>query len=117
MLTIGPGLSGVDPRSSNATGWSAPEVLRIQAQSMLRASPLDEGGGAEEMLMRSLRTAEQQNALAWTLRTATSLGALWSQKGKKVAAHNLLSDIRARFSEGLGTRDLRQAASLLERLG
>jgi predicted ATPase/DNA-binding winged helix-turn-helix (wHTH) protein len=117
MLTIGPGLSGVDPRSSNATGWSAPEVLRIQAQSMLRASPLDEGAGAEEMLMRSLRTAEQQNALAWTLRTATSLGALWSQKGKKVAAHNLLSDIRARFSEGLGTRDLRQAASLLERLG
>jgi predicted ATPase len=67
--------------------------------------------------MRSLKTAEQQNALAWTLRTAVSLGALWSQQGQKGEAIRLVSGVRARFSEGFSTRDLREATSFLEGLG
>lgn len=117
MLTIAPGLSGVDARSSGATGWSAPETLRIQAQDLLRDSSLDADGRAEEILMRSLKMAEQQNALAWTLRAAISLGALWSQKGQKGQASRFVSEVRARFSEGFSTRDLREATSFLEGLG
>jgi predicted ATPase/DNA-binding winged helix-turn-helix (wHTH) protein len=117
MLTIAPGLSGVDARSSKASGWSAPETLRIQAQALLRDSSLDAHGRAEEILMRSLKTAEQQNALAWTLRTAISLGALWSQQGQEGQAIRLVSGVRARFSEGFSTRDLREATSFLEGLG
>ena len=117
MLTIAPGLRGVDARSSKASGWSAPETLRIQAQALLQDSSLDAHGRAEEILMRSLKTAEQQNALAWTLRTAISLGALWSQQGEEVQAIRLVSGVRARFSEGFSTRDLREATSFLEGLG
>jgi predicted ATPase/DNA-binding winged helix-turn-helix (wHTH) protein len=116
VLTIAPGLSGVDPRSSNASGWSAPETLRVQALDMLRDSSLDADGRAEEILRRSLKAAEQQNALAWTLRTAISLGALWSQKGQQAQARTLVSEVRARFSEGFSTRDLREATSFLEGL-
>jgi predicted ATPase/DNA-binding winged helix-turn-helix (wHTH) protein len=116
MLTIAPGLSGVDARASNAGGWSAAETLRVQAQDMLRDSSLDAEGHAEELFRRSLKTAEQQNALAWTLRTAISLGALWSQKDQKAQAKSLVSEVRARFSEGFSTRDLREAASFLEGL-
>jgi len=117
MLTIAPALSGIDARSSNASGWSAPEALRVQAQGVLRDSSFDGDGPAEEILRRSLKTAEHQNALAWTLRTAISLGALWSEKGRKAEARSLVSDVRARFSEGFSTRDLREAASFLERFG
>jgi predicted ATPase/DNA-binding winged helix-turn-helix (wHTH) protein len=117
MLTIAPGLSGVDVRSSNVSGWSAPETLRVQAQAMLRDSSLDPDGRAEETFKRSLKTAEQQNARAWTLRTAISLGALWSQKGQKAQARSLVSEARARFSEGFSTRDLRDATAFLEGLG
>jgi hypothetical protein len=67
-------------------------------------------------LRRSLKAAEQQNALAWTLRTAISLGALWSQKGQQAQARTLVSEVRARFSEGFSTRDLREATSFLEGL-
>jgi predicted ATPase len=117
MLTIAPGLSGVDAHASKASGWSAPEVLRVQAQGVLRDSSIDGDGRAEEALRRSLKTAEQQHALAWTLRTAISLGTLWSQKGQKAQARSLVSEVRARFSEGFSTRDLREATSFLEGLG
>jgi predicted ATPase/DNA-binding winged helix-turn-helix (wHTH) protein len=117
ILTINPGLGGVDARSSNASGWSAAETLRVQAQGMLRDSSLDPDGRAEELFRRSLKTAEQQNALAWTLRTAISLGALWSKKGQTAQARSLVSEVRARFSEGFSTRDLQEAAAFLEGLG
>jgi len=35
MLTINPWVCGMDPRSSIATGWAAPETLRVQASRLL----------------------------------------------------------------------------------
>jgi hypothetical protein len=116
MLTINPWVCGVDPSSSIATGWAAPEKLRVQAQYLLRDSPLDEGGRAENTLMRSLQVAQEQSALAWSLRSAISLGSLWRRKGQQVQASRVLHEMRGRFSEGATTGDLRRATTLLEEL-
>jgi hypothetical protein len=117
LLTISPALIGIDEDLSITTGWSAPEKLRIRAERLLSDSPADSEGRAEQILTRSLEMAQQQNALAWSLRTAISLGALMSRQGRKAQASKLLRDVRSRFSEGVTTRDLRQATLLLESLG
>jgi predicted ATPase/DNA-binding winged helix-turn-helix (wHTH) protein len=116
MLTINPWVCGVDLRASTETGWAGPEKLRVQAQYLLRESPLDEGGRAEDILMRSLQAAQRQNALAWSLRSAISLGSLWRRKGQQVQAGRLLHETRGRFSEGSATGDLRRASILLDEL-
>ena len=45
-----------------------------------------------------------------------SLARLWQQQGKKAAAHQMLSEIYAWFTEGLETKDLQEAKVLLEEL-
>ena len=45
-----------------------------------------------------------------------SLALLWKQQGKKIEAHNLLSDIYNWFTEGFDTKDLREAKILLDEL-
>jgi hypothetical protein len=116
LLTISPALIGIDEDLSITTGWGAPEKLRIRAERLLSDSPADSECRAERILTRSLEMAQQQNALAWSLRTAISLGALMSRQGRKAQASKLLRDVRSRFSEGVTTRDLRQATLLLESL-
>jgi predicted ATPase len=50
------------------------------------------------------------------LRAATSLARLWQHQGKRAAACALLAPLYAWFSEGKGTRDLKDAQALLEEL-
>jgi hypothetical protein len=45
-----------------------------------------------------------------------SLSRLWGQQGKKVEAHNLLTEIYDWFTEGFDTADLKEAKALLEDL-
>jgi hypothetical protein len=47
------------------------------------------------------------------LRTATSMGRLWRDEGKKEQARALLAPIYDWFTEGFDTRDLKQAKALL----
>jgi hypothetical protein len=117
LLTISPALSGNGEDRPITTGWCAPERLRIQAERLLVDPPADGDGRAEQILTRSLELAQQQGALAWGLRTAISLGTLMSRQGRKAQAGRLLRDVRGRFSEGLATKDFRQATLLLESLG
>jgi predicted ATPase len=46
-----------------------------------------------------------------------SLARLWRDQGRTTAARDLLVPIRGWFSEGLDTRDLKEAGRLLEELG
>jgi predicted ATPase len=45
-----------------------------------------------------------------------SLARLWQGQGKQDAAHQLLNDVFAWFTEGFDTADLRDARALLDEL-
>ncbi|MGZ9706049.1 ATP-binding protein [Pseudomonas sp. GNP013] len=91
-------------------GWCAPEILRVRAQA------LPDSAAAEALLRDALGLAHQQGALAWELRCATSLARLWQRQGQRHAAHQLLSSVYARFTEGFATRDLMRVRRLLDEL-
>jgi predicted ATPase len=93
--------------------WCLAELHRIKGEIHVDADPVDEAGLAMVEFARSLEIARQDQALAWELRTATSLARLWKVQGKTEPARQLLSSTHARFSEGFETRDLKQASALL----
>jgi len=104
-------LLGADVTARVATGlvgWCAPEVLRAQAQHLAQGSAPDVAG-AQALLRQSIALARRQGALAWELRSATSLAALRRDGGE-------LEAVLARFSEGFTTADLQQAQALLGQL-
>ena len=76
----------------------------------------DSADQAEACLQHALAIARAQQARAWELRAATSLAQLWQQQGKSPAAHRLLGEVYAWFTEGLATPDLKAAAALLAAL-
>jgi predicted ATPase len=60
--------------------------------------------------------ARQQQAKSWALRSAMSLARLWRDQGKVQEARELLAPVYGWFTEGFGTRDLKEAKALLEEL-
>jgi predicted ATPase/DNA-binding winged helix-turn-helix (wHTH) protein len=96
--------------------WCRPELLRIEAESILKDSGSDSAGAAEALLRRSLDAAREQGALSWELRTATSLARLWRKQDRGLRAHALLASVYGRFTEGFETADLVKARSLLDDL-
>jgi predicted ATPase/DNA-binding winged helix-turn-helix (wHTH) protein len=91
-----------------------PEVMRIKGEIL--ASGLD-SSEAETWFSRSLHLAREQSALAWELRTATSLAHLWARQGRCDEATRVLRPVYDRFTEGFDTPDLRAAKRLLDKLG
>ncbi|MES2821893.1 MAG: winged helix-turn-helix domain-containing protein [Pseudomonadota bacterium] len=118
-------LATLDPRFADAgvldraeageAGWVTPEILRIQATRLL-AGPQPDMLAAESLLEEAAYRAQQQGALAWELRCATSLAQLRQQQGRYQTAYALLAPVYGRFSEGFATPDLRQARQLLDEL-
>jgi predicted ATPase/DNA-binding winged helix-turn-helix (wHTH) protein len=97
----------------NGDSFYMPELLRIKG-SVLAAST---GGGAEECFTRSLEMAGRQSALAWELRTATSLAKFWAKQDRRSEARAVLASVHERFTEGFETADYRAARHLLMELG
>ena len=50
---------------------------------------------------------------SWELRASMSLGRLWRDQGKVPEARELLAPVYGWFTEGFGTRDLKEAKALL----
>jgi predicted ATPase/DNA-binding winged helix-turn-helix (wHTH) protein len=105
---------------SGAAGWSTAEVLRAEAERLL-ASEADCPQGrlseqAEHLLQNALAIARSHGALAWELRSATSLARLWQRHSRHREALELLTPIYQRFTEGYATPDLRNVRLLLEAL-
>jgi predicted ATPase/DNA-binding winged helix-turn-helix (wHTH) protein len=100
--------------NSGAAGWSTAEILRARAEGLLQV----DGGSAEAecVLQQALDIARRQGALAWELRSATSLAQLWQRQSRYREALQLLSPIYQRFSEGYATPDLRKVQTLLDEL-
>jgi predicted ATPase len=66
--------------------------------------------------MQSLELSRSRGALAWELRTATSLAELLRRQGRIDEAHDVLAPIYGRFTEGFDTADLRTAKRVLDEL-
>ena len=64
----------------------------------------------------SPKVAREQKAKSWELRAAMSLARLWRDQGKVQRARELLAPAYCWFTEGLDTRDLKEAKALLEKL-
>jgi predicted ATPase len=95
---------------------SLAELLRAQAELMLHGADAQHEAQAQALLEEALARARHHHFLAWELRCATSLAALWQRNGKSRAARALLEPVCKRFSEGLTSLDLRTAHALLASL-
>jgi hypothetical protein len=90
-----------------------PDLLRIKGDIETSLLP-DQDIDAERTLLQSLDWARKQQALAWELRSGTSLARLYRGRGKFNQAVSVLRPIYDRFTEGFSTTDLVQAKHLLE---
>ncbi|NVZ54093.1 helix-turn-helix transcriptional regulator [Pseudomonas sp. B6002] len=95
---------------NGAAGWCTPEILRVRAEGMADARR------AEALLLEAMGLAHQQGALAWELRSATSLARLWKDQGRLRVARELMGSVYGQFTEGFATHDLTRARRLLDEL-
>jgi predicted ATPase len=72
---------------------------------------------AEERPRAAIEIATQQSAKGLQLHAAIQLGRLWRDQGKVQQARELLAPVYGWFTEGVDTRDLKEAKALLEELG
>jgi len=93
--------------------WCEPELLRIKAEVL---ASLGHGNDAGALFRQSLAVAQEQGALSWELRTATSLAHLLRNQGRPADAIACLRPVYGRFTEGFGTADLIAAKQVLDEL-
>lgn len=93
------------------------ELMRVQGELLLVESGPSSSSIAETLFSEALSVAHRRHFLAWELRCATSLAALWHRQGKSREARRLLRDVYDAFSEGWGTADLVAARDLITTIG
>jgi len=71
---------------------------------------------AEACFLKAVEIARRQEAKLLELRATTSLARLWQQQGKKKEARQRLAGIYHWFTEGLETKDLQEAKTVLAEL-
>jgi hypothetical protein len=89
------------------------ETLRVKGWLFLLKCDLE---GAERNYLASLGVARHQQAKSWELRTAMRYARLMRDQGRTKEAYELLAPIYGWFTEGFGTKDLRDAKALLGEL-
>jgi predicted ATPase len=89
------------------------ETLRIKGWIL---SLTGDPAGAERAYIASLDWARTQQAKSWELRTATSFARLMRDQGRAREAHDVLAPVYGWFTEGFGTKDLKEAKQLLDEL-
>ncbi|MCP5065294.1 MAG: AAA family ATPase [bacterium] len=110
------GALGIGSSLSEQNGehlWDV-ELRRLQAEILLDVD--DASTEAEGLFQEALEIARNQKAKSWELRAATGLARLWQRQGRESEARDLLAPVHGWFSEGLDTRDLKDAKALLEQL-
>lgn len=95
--------------------YDRPDLLRVSAEIRLAGSESDTRT-AEDNLLQALFWANKQSALAWELRAAIPLAALWANQGQASRAKELLDRLLQRFEEGSATPDVKAAHALLAAL-
>jgi len=105
--------AAIDKAMACSPHFYLPETMRIKAELLASRQHSSE---AESWFSRSLDLAREQSALAWELRTATSLAHLRVRQGRADEAARGLRSVYYRFTEGFDTFDLRAAKCLLDKL-
>ena len=94
--------------------WHA-ELLRLKGELLLGQSD-PSVQAAEQCLCEALKIAQDQHAKMLELRAATSLARLWRKLNKVDEAKHILYSVYSKFTEGVDTRDLIEAKTVLEQL-
>jgi serine/threonine protein kinase/predicted ATPase len=89
------------------------ELLRLKGEVLLRQSR-DQDALAEECFHQATQTARRQHSRAWELRATVSLARLWQRQRRCAEARAALATIYGKYTEGLTTPDLADAAALLK---
>jgi DNA-binding winged helix-turn-helix (wHTH) protein len=97
------------------TAFHLAELLRLKAE-VIAAAPQKDAAAALDRLRQSLRFVRDQSALAYELRSATTLARLLSEGGQREEARSILAPVFDRFTEEFETPDLRDARALLASL-
>jgi tetratricopeptide (TPR) repeat protein len=101
----------IDTADSLGTRFILPDLLRIKGEI---CAGQNDAHQAQSLFEHAFAMAEQQAALSWQLRIATSMLRLAGKRGSVAAARKLLADTYGRFTEGFATADLQAATKLLE---
>ncbi len=98
---------------SDSSWWCAPEILRLEAMRLYRDAAESARQEACALLRQALGIAQNQQALAWELRVATSLLEIAQTSDEVRQAKRLLKEAMSEFTEGLESHDLQRAETLL----
>jgi hypothetical protein len=99
--------------ASRGESFMLPEMLRLKGEFLAQAA---DPRGAEDCFRQSIALADQQSALSWRLRTATSFARLSNRRGGRNEGRSELARTYARFHEGYDTADLGTAKLLLDKV-
>jgi predicted ATPase len=100
----------LDYQERQGERWCRPELLRIDAATLLHAGETQRG---EARLQDALTESREIGAKMIELRAATELAAHWIASGRRKRAASLLSPIYHKFTEGFQTPDLISASQTL----
>ncbi|OSI65574.1 hypothetical protein BSZ21_20865 [Bradyrhizobium canariense] len=107
--------TAIDEAITSGAALELAELLRLKANVLASGTPANRAA-ALDVLDQSLRVAREQSALAYELRSATTLARLLSKEGQRLRAKQVLSPIYGRFTEGFDTPDLVSANVVLKGL-
>jgi predicted ATPase/DNA-binding winged helix-turn-helix (wHTH) protein len=105
----------IDQALSSGAALELSELLRLKAE-VLAAGTQASRASAMDVLKEALHLAREQTALAYELRSATTLARLLSGEGYHDRARETLAPVYERFTEGFETPDLRVAQAVLKDL-
>jgi tetratricopeptide (TPR) repeat protein len=105
------GVALASMREEDRSAILAPEILRLEGELHLQDSPR-----AERCFRDAIEVARRRAEKSLELRATTSLARLLAARGKRDEASRMLSAVYTWFTEGLATRDLREARMLLDQL-
>jgi adenylate cyclase len=92
--------------------WFEAELHRLRGELLRMTS---RAGEAEACFRTALEESLCRRARSFELRAAVSLARLWREQGKPGRGRRSVAGVYDRFTEGFDTRDLQEAAALLQR--
>lgn len=98
-------------------GWANPEILRAAAIRLAASRRKSRPEDVWAMLEQSLSLAKAHGALAWELRTATTIAEMLVSEGREAEALGRLEPVYNRLVEGHRTADALKARDILEGRG
>jgi tetratricopeptide (TPR) repeat protein len=104
----------IERSDHNDERWCIAEVLRIKAELLHRQGERD---AADRTLSAAREWAEQQGALSWSLRIATTAARMSQDSARVAAARTELIAVVDRFTEGFDTADYQEALAMLDDIG